>query len=273
MTPYEIKEPLLQINKVSLAFGETLILRDVSAVVRDVVRPGVTQGQVIAFLGPSGRGKTVLSKILAGLQRPTSGTVLVNNPPTPVHAGMVGYVTQNYFLRRNRTLLGNLTLSATMHGLSHGDAKEKAMQYVKEFELEPFVKLYPAQLSGGQRQRVAIAQQLLCSDHYLIMDEPFASLDLIIKDKVCELITRVSLLDELNTLIIVSHDIPSVLKVADTAWLLGQDRDANGALVPGSYIKKEYDLMSAGLCWNPGAVNTPAFTDLVKTIEADFRSL
>lgn len=270
---YEMKEPVLQVSNVSLSFGEKVILREVNATVRDVVRPGVTQGQVIAFLGPSGRGKTLLSKILAGLRQPTSGTVLVNNPPTPVCAGMVGYVTQNYLLRRTRTLRGNLLLAARMHGMDRKVAEEKVDEYLETFELTPFARQYPAQLSGGQRQRVAIAQQLLCSDHYLIMDEPFASLDLIMKGKVCDLITKVSLLDELNTLIIVSHDITSVLKIADTAWLLGQDRDAAGNLIPGSYIKKQYNLMERGLCWNADACHTPEFVGLVAEIESEFLNL
>lgn len=270
---YTTAEPVLQVQGVSLTLGDKLILRDVNATVCDVIRPGVTQGQVIAFLGPSGRGKTLLSKILAGLRQPTSGSILVNSPPTPVRAGMVGYVTQNYLLRRTRTLKGNLMLAARMHSMNRKEAESKVAEYIETFELAQFANQYPAQLSGGQRQRVAIAQQLLCSDHYLIMDEPFASLDLLMKEKVCDLIAKVSLLDELNTLIIVSHDIQSVLKVADTAWLLGQDRNADGTLTPGSYIKRQYNLMERGLCWQSDISRLPAFSALVSEIESEFRSL
>lgn len=271
---YKLAETILSIENVALRFGDKLILRDINATVQDVERPApITQGQVIGFLGPSGRGKTCLSKILAGLARPTSGRVLINNPPTPVKAGMVGYVTQDYLLRRNRTLIGNLMLAAKMAGMNKETAIAKAMEYVEMFELGPFIHQYPAQLSGGQRQRVAIAQQLLCSDHYLIMDEPFSGLDPIMKEKVCDLIIHVSLMDELNTIIVISHDIRAVLKVSETVWLLGQDRDKVQNLVPGSYIKKQYDLMSEGLCWDVDAIKTPAFSELVETIEADFRDL
>jgi NitT/TauT family transport system ATP-binding protein len=273
LQPYELREVILHAENVSLRFGDKLILRDVNAMIRNVTRPGVLQGQVKAFLGPSGVGKTQLSKVLAGLQPPTTGVVLIGNPQEPVRSGKVGYVTQNYLLRRNRTLLGNLLLAAQMAGMKKAEAKDKVAQYVDMFELNTLVKQYPAQLSGGQRQRVAIAQQLLCSDHYVIMDEPFSGLDPVMKDKVCNLLVKVSLLDELNTLVIVSHDIKSVLKVSDSAWLLGRDRDVDGRLIQGAYIKKEYDLMSAGLCWDPAVAESDEFNCLVKEIEAEFRNL
>lgn len=266
---YKIGEPLLQVQNVSLQLGGKQILRNVNAVVYNVTRSApITQGQVIGFLGLSGSGKTQLSKILAGLRQPTSGQVLVNNPPTPVRAGLVGYVTQNYLLRRNRTLMGNLLLAATSAGMTAAVAKEQAQKYVEMFELTPFVRQYPAQLSGGQRQRVAIAQQLLSSDHYLIMDEPFSGLDPLMKKKVCQRIIDVSLMDEWKTLIVISHDIPAVLEVSDTVWLLGKDADQ-----PGSYIKKQYDLMQMGLCWDPELHKTTAFHQLVNEVEAEFHKL
>ncbi len=272
---YEMHETILSVENVSLSFGDKKILKDINVEVKNVVRPntGISQGQVVAFLGPSGRGKTQFSKILAGLQPPTTGKVLVNHPQVPVRAGMVGYVTQNYFLRRNRTLLGNLVLAAKQAGMNSKLAKEKSMYYVELFELTPFIKQYPDQLSGGQRQRVAIAQQLLCSSHYLIMDEPFASLDPLIKEKVCDLIIQVSQMDEFNTLIIVSHDIRSVLKVADTVWMLGQDQDENGKLIPGAYIKNIHDLMAMDLCWDPAIFTTPRFNSFVHEVEAEFHHL
>jgi len=271
---YSLAQTILQVENVSLRFGDKLILRDINVAVQDVQRPApITQGQVIGFLGPSGRGKTQLSKILSGLHLPTTGTVMINNPPVPVRAGMVGYVTQDYILRRNRTLIGNLLLAARMAGMDKVVSTAKAMEYVEMFELGNFIHQYPAQLSGGERQRVAIAQQLLCSDHYLIMDEPFSGLDPVMKEKVCDLIIHVSLMDELNTIIVISHDIRAVLKVSETVWLLGQDRDADRNLIPGSYIKKQYDLMSEGLCWDAETCKTPAFSSMVETIESDFRDL
>ncbi len=96
------------------------------------------------------------------------------------------------------------------------------------FNLRKQAALYPAQLSGGQKQRAAIAQQLLCSDHFLLLDEPFSGLDVIMIEKVSEMIVEIACTHELNTVIIVSHDIVSTAAIADTLWLMGRDRDANG---------------------------------------------
>lgn len=270
---FKLADPVLQVQDVSLTLGNNLILNGMNTTVYDIQRPNMQQGQVIGFLGPSGRGKTQFSKVLAGLQPPTTGRVILKSPPQDVKAGMVGYVTQDYLLRRNRTLLGNLKLAAKMNGLSSKQAIEKSMEYIELFELTASINKYPKQLSGGQRQRVAIAQQLLCSDHYLIMDEPFASLDLIMKEKVSDLILKVSLIHELNTIIVISHDIRATLKICDMVWLLGQDRDEQNNLVPGAYIKYTYNLAERGLCWDPNIFQTKQFNDLVFEVEDIFKKL
>ena len=97
------------------------------------------------------------------------------------------------------------------------------MALLKEFELEDKFNLYPAQLSGGQRQRCAIIQQILCSEHFLLMDEPFSGLDLLMLEKTCELITKVADMDDLNTIIVVTHDVTAACSVADHLWLMGRD--------------------------------------------------
>src|SRR5207245_9825647 len=84
---------------------------------------------------------------------------------------------------------------------------EIVLEYVKRLDMLACSQLYPAQMSGGQRQRIAIAQQLLCSEHFLLMDEPFSDLDLVMEAKVCELINEIACLDELNTIIVVTHDV------------------------------------------------------------------
>src|SRR5438067_13493307 len=103
---------LLKIENVSLEYDGRPILKQVSAEIKDIVRAGCTQGQVVGFLGPSGIGKTQLFRIIAGLNQPTSGQVLVNSTLTPVKAGMVGVIAQNYPLFENRTIFSNLILSA-----------------------------------------------------------------------------------------------------------------------------------------------------------------
>lgn len=270
---YKYGEPLLKIDHVSLSYDDKVILRDVNAEIRDIIRDDCTQGQVVGFLGPSGIGKTQLFRIVAGLNRPTSGQVLVGPQQTPVSAGMVGVVAQDYPLFENRTIFSNLLLAAEQSEPNHDAAREKVMGYLRRLDMVDRAQLYPAQISGGQRQRIAIAQQLLCSDHFLLMDEPFSGLDVVMEAKVCELIAEIAALDELNTIIVVTHDVTAAATVADHLWLMGRDRDESGAIIPGAHIKEQYDLIERDLCWRQGVCNTPAFLEFVREVKERFSTL
>jgi len=266
-------DTLLKVDHVSLSYDDKVILRDVNAEIRDIVRPDCTQGQVVGFLGPSGIGKTQLFRIIAGLNQPTSGQVLVNSTLTPVKAGMVGVVAQNYPLFENRTIFSNLILAAKQIEKNSDGAHEKVLKYLKRLDMLDCSQLYPAQISGGQRQRIAIAQQLLCSEHFLLMDEPFSGLDLVMEAKVCELINEIACLDELNTIIVVTHDVTAAATVADHLWLMGRDRDAGGNIVPGARIQETYDLIEHDLCWHPGITNSPKFLEFVREVKERFQTL
>jgi NitT/TauT family transport system ATP-binding protein len=266
-------DTLLKVDHVSLSYDEKVILRDVNAEIRDIVRDDCTQGQVVGFLGPSGIGKTQLFRIIAGLNQPTSGQVLVNSTLTPVKAGMVGVVAQNYPLFENRTIFSNLILAAKQIEKNSDAAHEKVMKYLKRLDMLDQSQLYPAQISGGQRQRIAIAQQLLCSEHFLLMDEPFSGLDLMMEAKVCELINEIACLDELNTIIVVTHDVTAAATVADHLWLMGRDRDASGNVIPGARIQETYDLIERDLCWHPGITNSTPFLEFVREVKERFQTL
>jgi len=264
---------LLKIEDVSLEYDGRPILKHVSAEIRDIIRPDCVQGQVVGFLGPSGIGKTQLFRIIAGLNKPTSGRVTVNGQDLPVQAGQVGVVAQDYPLFEHRTVMSNLLLAA---GQKEKDAKvahDKVVQYLNDFALLDKARLYPVQLSGGQRQRCAIIQQILCSDHFLLMDEPFSGLDLLMLEKTTELIQKVANRDELNTIIVVTHDITAAAAVADHLWLMGRDQDATGNPLPGSHIVETYDLVERDLCWHPGIITHPRFLDFVREVKERFRSL
>jgi NitT/TauT family transport system ATP-binding protein len=263
---YEVKGPIMKVEHVSVELGGKLILRDVNVEIKDVVRPGMTQGQVVALLAPSGMGKTTLFKVLAGLDQPDKGQVLLGNDCTPVERGMVGVVAQNYPLFAHRTVLGNLAVAGRQSGLSGGEASDKAMRLLTRFELDDQAKKYPAQLSGGQRQRVAIAQQFMCSEHFLLMDEPFSGLDLIAVEKLCKFISEEAVTDELKTFIVVTHDINAALEIADTVWIMGRDRDEHGQIVPGARIVKELNLIELGLAWRENITALPEFTAVLTEI-------
>ncbi len=277
MPAYELKDVLVSIQGVSLKFGDKVILKPTSAEVHDITRPGMNQGQVIGILGPSGVGKTQLTRILSGLQTPTTGSVLIRSHDhqlVPVEAGRVGVVFQDYRLFNHRTILGNLLVALEHSKMTSKEREEKAMAYLTRFQLGDKASLYPSQLSGGQRQRVAIIQEILCSEHFLVMDEPFKGLDPIMKDKVCELVNDIATLHEKNTIFVIEHDIPALVSVADRLWLLGRDTDANGTPLPGgATIKTTYNLIERNLAWHPNIETTRAFADFIVEVKEQFKHL
>lgn len=271
--PYERKETLVSVQNVSRKLGTKQVLRDLSFDIRNLTRPGMNTGQVIALLGPSGMGKTTLFRILAGLDQPDSGSVQIGAEGKPVERGMVGVVFQNYVLFEHRTVLSNLAIAARRGGHERSTATTKAKESLERFGLSECIDRYPAQLSGGQRQRVAIAQQFLCSQFYLLMDEPFSGLDPLATDHVCQMVNEVANMHDWNTIFVVTHNIEAALEVADTVLLLGRDRDSSGQPVVGARVQEQYDLIARGLAWRHGIDQEPEFSETLREIRARFRTL
>jgi ABC-type nitrate/sulfonate/bicarbonate transport system ATPase subunit len=271
MTICTYGKTLLEIKDVSLEYQGKPVLKNVNATIRDIIRPGQTTGQIVGFLGPSGIGKTQLFRIIAGLNKATSGSVFINESGVPVEAGEVGVVAQSYPLFDHRTLLSNLMLAASRIEKNTAIAKEKVLEYLNEFDLYDKKLLYPAQLSGGQKQRVAILQQILCSQHYLLMDEPFSGLDILMLEKTAKLLDKIAHMHEHNTIIVVTHDTKAAASIADHLWIMGRDRAEDGSIIPGARIMKEYCLIERDLCWHPEINKTQKFNDFVLEVEDDFR--
>lgn len=271
--PCQYGQDLLQIKNVSLKFGEKLILNDISINIRDIIVPNRTTGQIVALLGPSGIGKTQLFRIIAGLNKPTSGEVRIVGSDHPVIAGDVGVVAQHYPLFNHRTVFGNLLLAASKTEKDVKTAEAKVMEYLYRFDLADKKHLYPAQLSGGQKQRISIIQQVLCAGHILLLDEPFSGLDLLMLEKTQRLLEDITHMHEFNTTIVVTHDITAAAAISDHIWMMGRDRDAEGNFIQGARIKKEYCLIDADLCWQPNIITTKRFTDFVSGVKEDFRHM
>lgn len=271
-TTYTEEEVLVSVENVSKEYHGKLVLKNVNAVIRDIKTPGIVRGQVVGFIGPSGIGKTTLFRIIAGLEQPTSGRVVLDAANRPVRAGEVGVVAQSYPLFAHRTVYSNLMLAARKR-LPEKEAREKVVSYLNDFDLADRTHAYPAELSGGQRQRCAILQQVLCSETFLLMDEPFSGLDPIAKAKAQALITRVANLNDKNTIIIVSHDIASTTMVADHLWLMGRQRDTDGKIIPGASIVDTYNLIDRDLAWHPEIDKQPEFTMFMHEVSDRFEQL
>ncbi|MDX2279680.1 MAG: ATP-binding cassette domain-containing protein [Saprospiraceae bacterium] len=271
---YTKGDTILKVENVNLSLGGNTILRDVNVEIKDVIRPGgPVQGQVVGFLGPSGIGKTKFFEILAGLIQPSSGTVQLGDPLVPVKVGRVGVVQQNYPLFNHRTVRSNLDIAARRITPNAAERKTKIDEILERFKLTQQSNAYPAQLSGGQKQRAAIAQQLLCSDRFLLFDEPYSGLDINMIQEVSDMICEIAAQHEQNTVIIVSHDIVSTAAISDTLWVMGRDRDEQNNIIPGARIKYEYDLCARDLAWDKDIREKPGFVALLSEIRGLFKAL
>lgn len=277
MTTYSKQDILLQAKGVCLSYGNKCILRDINFMIRDIVRPGLQQGQVVSLVGRSGIGKTQLFRVLSGLQKPSSGNIIIRErkpaetsggvvqvwQEREVHAGDMGVIFQNYYQFGWRTVHQSLMLAARKNRALAGREQEAIREYAIRFDIAEVLDHYPAQLSGGQQQRVSIIQQLLKGADFLLLDEPFSGLDVCVLDKVTELLLQVSLSDELKTLIIVSHDIATAAAISDTVFILGKEPGREG-----STLVREIDLMERGLAWRADVRQERAFAEVLAEIKA-----
>ncbi len=268
----ELQEPLLSVEGLSRSFktndgGTLLVLKDFSATLRDIRG----KPQVVSLLGPSGAGKTTALRIIAGLDRPTSGCVMLSEgegrPLREVRVGDVGVVFQRYPLFDDINVLNNLVEPAVRAGMPKKEARDKALRLLDEFDMVKQGLAWPLQLSGGQRQRVAILQQLMQDRHFIILDEPFSGLDPVNITNVIDLIVQTANQHTLNTFVIVTHDVTSALIVSDTVFLLGRARNERGEPVPGARVMKQYDLIAEGLAYQPDIEDLPRFAQIRKEIK------
>ncbi|WP_092424059.1 ABC transporter ATP-binding protein [Alloyangia pacifica] len=172
----------------------------------------IGKGDFVSFIGPSGCGKTTFLRVMADLETPTSGTVLVNGVPPEVarKARAYGYVFQAAGLYPWRTIGGNIRLPLEIMGYSKPEQAERVQRVLELVELAGFEKKYPWQLSGGMQQRASIARALAFDADILLMDEPFGALDEIVRDHLNEQLLALWARTE-KTICFVTHSIPEAV--------------------------------------------------------------
>jgi NitT/TauT family transport system ATP-binding protein len=172
----------------------------------------VAAGEFVSFIGPSGCGKTTMLRLIADLQQPTAGTLLINgmSAENARLARLYGYVFQAPALLPWRTIEKNLKLPLEIMGYSEAEQQQRAERYLSLVNLGGFERKYPWQLSGGMQQRVSIARALSFDPALLLMDEPFGALDEIVRDHLNEQLLRLWRSTG-KTVLFVTHSIPEAV--------------------------------------------------------------
>lgn len=261
MKSYQQTEAILKVENVGVAYGDKQIIKNITFTEADVIRPGRIQGQTIAFVGRSGRGKSTFFRSLAGLEKPTQGTIQISDIHVPVadgshpplrgvQEGDVGFVSQNYVLFRHKTIEQAMYFAMRKRkDVTDSEKDTMITQHLKDWGLYAVKDQYPNELSGGQRQRTAILEQVLSSTNYIIMDEPFSGLDVGNIQNVINAFKLINLSHELATIIFCTHDIELAVELADSLYVLGYPTKAEGGLETVGTIVKHFDLKARGVAW------------------------
>jgi NitT/TauT family transport system ATP-binding protein len=176
--------------------------------------------EFLCLIGPSGCGKSTLIRILAGLDDPSSGQMLLDGQPVSGPGPDRGMVFQGYTLFPWRTVLQNVMFGPEMRGHSRANAESEAREWVEIVGLGRFMHAYPHQLSGGMKQRVAIARALANRPRILFMDEPFAALDAQTRAQMQSYL--IQLWKQIDiTIVFVTHDLEEAVYLADRIVVLG----------------------------------------------------
>ena len=206
---------LIELKNICYAYhnlhGETPALSDLSF--------GVKEGEFVAVVGPSGCGKSTLLSIIAGLLKPESGTIAVNNPDGSLHYPRIGYMLQKDHLFEWRSVYKNVILGLEIHHMMTPERLSYVERLLTDYGLEKFRNKRPSELSGGMKQRAALIRTLALNPQLLLLDEPFSALDyqtrLMVSADICRLIRKTG-----KTVIIITHDLSEAISLADRVIIL-----------------------------------------------------
>ncbi|HTW14809.1 MAG TPA: sulfate ABC transporter ATP-binding protein [Nocardioides sp.] len=208
----------IDITGVSKSYGDFVALENINL--------SLPKGQLTALLGPSGGGKTTLLRIIAGLESPDGGSVVIEGKDAtrlPVQKRNVGFVFQHYAAFKHLSVARNVAFGLEIRKRPKAEIAERVDELLKLVHLSQFSHRLPAQLSGGQRQRMALARALAVEPTVLLLDEPFGALDAKVRKELRDWLRRLH--DEVHvTTVFVTHDQEEALEVADEIVVINDGR-------------------------------------------------
>ena len=250
----DLSHPALRVANVSKSFpdaGGQLVP------VLDGVSFDVDEGELLCLVGPSGCGKSTLFNIVAGLLRPSSGSLHVAGTDITGARGHVGYMMQRDLLLPWRTIADNIGLGLELTGEPKSRRREIAQRHLAEYGMDGVADAYPDVLSGGMRQRVALIRTLVMRPEVLLLDEPFSALDFQTRVVLEEELLATSIEHKL-TIVLVTHDIAEAIAISDRIVVLSKR--------PGT-VKAIHEV---GLARQLGSVvkarEAPEFAEMFSTI-------
>jgi sulfate transport system ATP-binding protein len=209
---------MITVEHVTKRFGDFVALDDVSLEVAD--------GALTALLGPSGSGKSTLLRVIAGLEQPDSGEVVITGQRAthlPARKRDIGFVFQHYAAFKHMTVHDNVAFGLTIRKRDKAETKRRVDELLELVGLNGYQQRYPSQLSGGQRQRMALARALAVQPRVLLLDEPFGALDANVRADLRAWLRRLH--EEIHvTTVLVTHDQEEAMEVADQLIVLKDGR-------------------------------------------------
>ena len=210
----------MRVRDLTISYGGEPVLEAVSLTVEE--------GRFVSLVGPSGSGKSSLLRAVIGLQQPLSGTV-----ETHLARSQLGILFQDDALLPWKTARDNVALGLSFNGMERSKALAEAEAWLERLDLVGFGDRFPRHLSGGQRKRVALAQVLALKPKLILMDEPFASLDAIVRARVVRDVVALVEREKIGVLL-VTHDLEEALSLSDEVYLLSQG--------PRAHITQQYPV-------------------------------
>ena len=204
----DMKE-LVRLEGITKAYGDHVIIPPLSLSIHD--------GEFLTLLGPSGCGKTTLLRMLAGLDTPTKGKIILDGQDItnlPPYKRDVNMVFQNYALFPHMTAEENIGFGLRMKGVGKEEAAKRTQKLLKLIRLEDLRSRYPSQMSGGQQQRVALARAIVIRPQVLLMDEPLSNLDAKLRIEMRNAIKQIQRRVDITT-VYVTHDQAEAMSLSD----------------------------------------------------------